>query len=322
MTGRTAVLIAALAATLALPDNAAALDHVTLFVSPTKLSAAPTSPLAGWKLSAAVVGATSPTSGETFGISLTRKFGNGRGEEVHGLRAAPAGTVTFDGRSGRWQARFGTLVTIGMTVTATGPARENAEPQGCRGALATVPVALRGSFVLRTGTTFFGTIRRVRLAGSVTFDRGGPVDCTAPAVETCSPSTVLTAVRQASSGPAATLLLSPDSGGWMTLSFADRGGPGAAGATWYHVVRIEHLGFDPLSGRPPTFGVSLPGALAVQGNGMFAASETSTETRGACRRVASTGTFTGSFRTRFAGWGARTAAFGPAGFARFVQESA
>ena len=34
------------------------------------------------------------------------------------------------------------------------------------------------------------------------------------------------------------------------------------------------------------------------------------------------GTLTGSFRTRFAGWGARTAAFGPAGFARYAHESA
>jgi hypothetical protein len=110
------VLIAALAATLALPGNAAALDHVTLFVSPTKLSAAPTSPLAGWKLSAAVVGATSPTSGETFGISLTRKFGNGRGEEVHGLRAAPAGTGTF---TGSFRTRF---AGWGARTAAFGPA--------------------------------------------------------------------------------------------------------------------------------------------------------------------------------------------------------
>ena len=322
MTGRSALVIAAVAATLALPANAAAVDHVTLFVSPAKLSTAPESPLASWNLSAAVVGAASPATRETFGVTLTRRFGSGRGEELHGLRAAPAGTVTFDGRSGRWQARFATVLTISMTVTATGPAQEIAESQGCRGALAKVPVALRGSFVLRTGTAFFGTISRVRLTGSVTFNRGGTVDCSAPAVANCSPSTVLTAARQASSGPAVTLLVSPDSGGWMTLSFADRAGPAAAGTTWYHVMRLERLGFDPLAGRPPTFDVSLPASLRVQGDGTFAASETTTDTRGACRRVATSGTFTGSFRTRFSGWGARTAAFGPAGFARFAQESA
>ena len=131
MTGRTALLVAAVGAALAVPGNAAAVDHVTLFVSPTTLSQP------GWKLSAAVVGPTERSARETFGISLTRKLGNGRGEEQHGLRAAPAGTVSFDGRNGRWRARFGTVVAIGMTLTATGPARELGESQGCRGAFAT-----------------------------------------------------------------------------------------------------------------------------------------------------------------------------------------
>jgi hypothetical protein len=319
MTSRAALVIAAVGAALAAPGNAAAVDHVTLFVAPTKLSAAQKDPLAGWNLSAAVVGATSPTARETFGISLSRRFGNARGDELHGLRAAPARTIFFDGTSGRWQARFGTLLTVDMTVRATGPAQEIGESQGCRGAFAKVPVALRGGFVLRTGTAFFKTISRVRLVGSVTFNRGGVPDCGAPAAAACSPSTVLTAVRQASGGPAATLLLSPDSGGWMTLSFADRA---AGSATWYHVMRLERLGFDPLGGRPPVFGVSLPASLRVQGEGAFAASDTTTDTRGTCRRVDTSGTFTGSFRTRFSGWGARTAGFGPAGFARVAQESA
>ena len=314
MTGRTALLIAAVGAALAVPGNAGAVDHVTLFVSPTKL------PQAGWNLSAAVVGPAAAGGRETFGISLTRAFANRRGEELHGLRATPAGTIAFDGRSGRWRARIGPFVTIDMAVTAVGPERAIGESQGCRGALSTVPVRLRGSFVLRTGTSFFGTIRRLGLAGSVTFSRGGPVDCAAPAAETCSPSTVLTAQRQASTGPAATLLLSPDAGGWLTLSFADRDARTAV--TWYHVMRIERLGFDPLAGALPSFGVDLPAALAVRGTGSFTATETTSGTSGPCRRVAATGTFTGSFRTRFAGWGARVAVFGPSGFAGFAQESA
>ena len=112
-----------------------------------------------------------------------------------------------------------------MTVTATGAARDVGESQGCRGAFASVPVALRGSFVLRTGTAFFGSIRRLRLAGSVTFNRGGAVDCAAPVVETCSPSTVLTALREGGRRPDGDAAGSPDAGGWMTLSFADRGDP-------------------------------------------------------------------------------------------------
>jgi hypothetical protein len=315
LTGRGAALIAAVAAALALPDNAAAVDHLTLFVAPAKLSSA-------WMLSAAVVGPTSPGGRETFGVTLTRRLANGRGEEQHGLRAAPVSTITFDGRSGRWQARFGTLLTIGMTVTATGPAQELAESQGCRGAFARVPVVLRGTFALRTGTRFFDTIRRARLTGSVTFNRKGAVECAPAAAATCAASTVLSAVRQAAGGPAATLLLSPDAGGWITLSVADRGGPLPAGVTWYHVMRLERLGFDPLAGTPLNLDVRLPAALAVRGSGTFSASETSTDTRGACRQVAAEGTFTGTFRTRFAGWGARTAVFGPAGFARFAHESA
>jgi hypothetical protein len=315
MTGRTALLVA-VGAALAVPGNAAAVDHVTLFVSPTTL------PQPGWKLSAAVVGPTERAARETFGISLTRKLGNGRGEEQHGLRAAPPGTVSFDGRNGRWRARFGTVAVIDMSVTASGTAREIGEYQGCRGAFATVPVRLRGSFALRTGTSFFGTIRRVELAGSVTFNRGGRVDCAGSAFEICSPSSVLTAARQGSAGPAATLLLSPDAGGWLTLSFADRGGALPVGITWYHVLRAERLGFDPLAGRPPTIVVELPAALAVQGSGRFAATETSTGMRGECRRVTTTGIFTGSFRTRFAGWGARMVAFRRSELASFAEESA
>lgn len=67
---------------------------------------------------------------------------------------------------------------------------------------------------------------------------------------------------------------------------------------------------------------SCPPALVVQGSGMFAAAGTSTDTRGECRRTTAGGTFTGGFRTRFAGWGARTATFGPAGFASVARESA
>ena len=315
MTGRTALSIAAVGAALAAPGQAAAVDHITLYVSSTPLSQP------GWKLSAAVVRPTERSARETFGISLTRKLRNGSGEEQHGLRAAPAGTVSFDGRNGRWRARFGTTVAVGMSLTATGSARELGESQGCSGAFATVPVSLRGSFVLRTGTSFFGTIRRLVLSGSVTFNRGGPVDCSAPAFEICSPSSVLTAVRQRSAGPAATLLLSPDAGGWLTLSFADRGGALPVGVTWYHVMRAERLGFDPLAGRPPSIAVDLPAALAVRGSGTFAATETTKGSRGECNRVTTTGTFAGSFRTRFAGWGARTVAYDRSVLASFTEEA-
>ena len=58
-TCRTVVLAATLLA-LALPGRAGAVDHVVLYVAPTKLATAASGPLAPWRLSAAVVGARSP----------------------------------------------------------------------------------------------------------------------------------------------------------------------------------------------------------------------------------------------------------------------
>ena len=60
----------------------------------------------------------------------------------------------------------------------------------------------------------------------------------------------------------------------------------------------------------------------MRGRGTFAATETTRGTRGECQRVTTTGTFVGTFGTRFAGWGARTLAFGRSGFATFAEESA
>jgi hypothetical protein len=188
MKRHTIVFAVALVATLALPVRAYAIDHVVLFVSPTSIAAPTTkategkprpNPLAAWKLSAAVVGETSPGAKEIFGVSLRRAFMNGRVEELHGFRAAPAHTVSFDGQSGRWEARLGNRLTVSMVLTATGVPQPIGESQGCRGGLAEVPVELRGTFVLRTGTKFFKTIRRDRLAGSVTFNPTGRLHATA-----------------------------------------------------------------------------------------------------------------------------------------------
>ena len=317
--GRTLVLAAAMAA-LAVPGRAEAVDLVVLHVAPTRLDTAASGPLAPWLFSAAVVGARSPGSRETFGVSLTRRSVDGRTEEIHGVRAAPAGTVAFNGDAGRWRAQLGTTLMIRMTIAAAGREQPVEESQGCRGDLVTVPVALRGTFVLRTGTGFFGTIRRLALRGSVTYNRGGPLDCGAPASARCTPSTVFTASRRSAVVPAATVLLSPDAGGWLTLSFADRIASAPAGAAWYHVLRLERLGFDPLTGRPPTLAVDLPAALPVRGSGTFTAAST-TESAGLCRRLESTGAFTGSFQTRFAGWGDRIAAFAPADLARYAESA-
>jgi hypothetical protein len=327
MNRRAVFVVVALAATLALPGRAAALDHVTLFVSPTSIAAAPTikakkgkprpNPLNAWKLSAAVVGETSPGAKEIFGVSLRRAFMNGRAEELHGFRAAPAHTVSFDGRSGRWEARFGDRLTVSMAVTATGVAKPVGESQGCRGVFAEVPVELRGTFVLRTGTKFFKTIRSTRLAGSVTFNPTGPVDCTQPPSDSCTPLTVLSASHQVSGLPAAMMLMSPDSGGRMTLSFADRGNAAVDYATWYHVMRFDSLGFNPLAGELPTIAARMPATLSVRGSGTFKAGQSAQS--GPCGTVSATGKFIGTFRTRFAGWGARTVRFDAGDYARYEE---
>jgi hypothetical protein len=328
MKRRTVVLVVGLAATLTLPGRAYAIDHIALFVSPTSIAPAPAkeakrdkqrpNPLASWRLSAAVVAATSPGGKEIFGVSLRRSFMSGRAEELHAFRAVPARTVTFDGRTGRWQARFGSHLTVTMTITTTGAMQPIGESQGCRGALVQVPVQLRGSFVLRTGTKFFKTIRRARLSGTVTFNPSGPVDCTPPSADSCTPSSSLGATKLASGSLGVTVLMSPDSGGWMSLSFADRRASAFDGATWYHVMFVR--GINPLSGQLPIIDARLPPTLPLQGDGTFTAQQTSMETRGACRTVSAIGTFSGTFRTRFAGWGARAVNLNPADYAGYSED--
>lgn len=266
-----------------------------------------------------MAGPTSPGGKQIFGVSLSRAFMNGHAEELHAFRAAPSHTVTFDGQRGRWEARFGGLLTVEMTITATGAPQAVGESQGCRGELAQVPVDLRGSLILRTATKFFRTIRHARLTGNVTFNPGGPVDCTLPQAGSCTQSSTLSVTKQGSGFPSVTLLMSPDSGGWTSLSFADRRASAFDGATWYHVMRVA--GLNPLAGLLPTIAARLPATHPIQGRGAFTAQQTSIETHGSCRTVSATGTFTGTFRTQFAGWGARAVILDPAGYAQYREES-
>jgi hypothetical protein len=194
-------------------------------------------------------------------------------------------------------------------------------PLPCRGNFSHVAVTLRGRFVLRTGTKFFRTIRRVSLPGVVSFASGGLVDCTAQPPTECGASSVLSAsTSQGQPGLPATLLMSPDEKGWTTLSFADRSAASSAepSATWYHVMYA--VGSNPLSGELPLITARLARPLPIRGSGTFAAQQTSTATNGACRSVLTTGTFNGTFRTRFAGWGTRTATFTGAAYARYSEE--
>lgn len=295
------VLVAAIAATLALPARAYAVDHAVLIISPTKLAAHP-----AWHVHARIVDAAYAGQ-ETFGISLTRSFLKGRAEEQHEFAPASERTFTFDGQHGRWDAALGVVggrsnaVTVRMDIAATGAPQPVGESQGCRGAFVQVPVALRGTFALRTGTGFFKTIRRSSFTGIVIFNPGGQVDCTPLASTECSAKSRSLSFSQAlASSSSAQVLMGTNQGGWMSLAFADRR---VVSSPWYHVMRISR--FNPLSGQLPTISTRIPTGLPIRGSGTFAARSTSTETKGECQTISTTGSFKGTFHTSFAGWGPR-----------------
>jgi hypothetical protein len=330
--GRSIVLIVAVGAALALPARGYAVDHLVLDISPTSIAApvsakaskqerARVKALAPWRLHGRVVGRDFYRLGdpEIFGVTLSRLFPGGRGYELHAFNAAPRQTVTFDGQRGRWEARFGTALTLSMQIEGTGAQESTDPPLPCLGGFAKVPVTLRGTFVFRTGTKFFRTIRRVTLTGLMTFAPTGLVDCT-PLLPSsvCGRSTTLSLSHRLSGTSDAALLMSPDENGWTTLSVADRRAASSAGYTWYHVMYA--LGFNPLAGQLPTIAVRLASPLPIQGSGTFTARQTSTETNGACSAVTTTGTFTGLFRARFAGWGMRTVRLNPADDARYRED--
>jgi hypothetical protein len=331
MAPRGFVLIAAVGIALTLPARGYAVDHVVLDISSTRISAlAPAKAskqerariraLARWRLHGRVVGRDfyRPHDAEIFGLTLTRVFANG--SELHALRAAPTQTVTFDGERGRLEATFGKTLVVRMEIVPRSPSHPVDAPLPCRGNFAQVAVTLRGSFVLRTGTKFFGTIRRASFPGTVSF-AAGPVDCTPQSSTACDVSSVLSASTSGPSGLPVSLLASPDEDGWTTLSFPDRSAGSAAepSATWYHVMYA--LGFNPLSGQLPAITARLSGRSAIRGSGTFTAEQSSTTTTsGACQSVVTTGTFNGTFRTSFAGWGARTVRFTAADSARYSEQ--
>jgi hypothetical protein len=289
------------AGALALPAPALAIDHVSLFVSPSALDKP------GWRLTASVP-APERLGGEIVGVTLRRAFLDGRAEERHALRASvrTVRTVSFDGRRGRWNVRdyLGPVLNANMRIVATGAARPRNDPFGCRGAFVQVPVVLRGTFALRTGTAFFGTVRRVRLRGVVIFNSGGPVDCTPPSSTLCTPSTALTAWNADSTQ---TVTATPNASGWLSLGFRDPAGTTpVANSAWYHWMSVSQ--FDPLTGQLPTLELRAPSTLPIAGTGTFTAGETSESQSGPCQTTTVKGTFTGTFRARFAGWGMREVA--------------
>jgi hypothetical protein len=207
-----------------------------------------------------------------------------------------------------------------MDIVSRGPPDPVEAPLPCRGDFAQVAVTLRGSFVLHSGTKFFRTIRRVTLRGTLNFAAGGVVDCTPQSASVCDISSVLSASTRRRSELPVALMMSPDERGWTTLSFPDRSAASAAEptATWYHVTYA--LGFDPLSVQLPAITARMIRRSPIRGSGSFTSQQTTTTTRGSCRSVVTTGTLNGTFRTSFAGWGARTVRFTAADSARYTEQ--
>jgi len=291
------VAVLAAAGALALPAPALAVDHVSLFVYPSALSAGQ-----GWRLTATVP-APELVGGRLVGATLTRRFRNGEVEERHALRASTVTpSVSFDGRRGRWNLRnqVGSVLTANMAIRATGAAQPLAQYQQCTGAFAQVPVSLTGTFVLRTGTAFFSTIRRVRLRGLVVFNRAGPVACGQVATA-CTAATWLSATTPDIS---ASLYATPDARGSIGLTFREQIGGQVGAPAWYHGLTVSGLG--PVTGSPPSVDVRVPPSLPLSGGGTFTAGESSETTAGACSVKRVRGTFAGSFQARFAGWGLMT----------------
>lgn len=275
------------------PPSALAVDHVSLNVLPSPLGVG-----ADWYVRGYVPAIELYRGKELLGVTLTRKFRSGTAEEIHGLRASlETKTISFDGRRGRWNVGglVGPVLTANLAIVATGPARPVGSYVWCSGAFAQVPVSLRGTFVLRTGTTFFGNVRRVRLRGLVTFNQGGPVDCTNTAPAACSPSETVMGSNRAGVNVTA----SPS---WFGVQVRE---PIAAStAAWYHVFGVTTPGtFAPAL---PRIDVRAPPAVPIQGTATFTAREPAGAPTGPCKGIATPGVFNGSFNVRYTGWGART----------------
>lgn len=323
-----AALIVMFGVALALPAQGYAADHIVLDIAPTSIAGHTSlhaskkqrdrvKSLAPWRLSGRVVDRDYYRFGdpEIFGVSFSRSFTGNRDRELHAFRAAPTRTLTFDGNRGRWEATFANALVLKMDITVAGMPQPADPPLACRGTFVRVPVKLRGSFVLRTSTSFFGTIRSVSLQGYITYSPAALVDCS-PAPP--SPASQLGAWHRSSPISDAMLLMSSEESGWTTLTFADRRAASSAGYTWYHVMFAVDA--NPLSGRLPTISARLPSTARIRGSGTFNAQQISTEQEGACTKTTATGALNGTFRTRFAGWGSRSVTYAAADSASYSEK--
>lgn len=287
-------VLVALAVALALPSGAHAAGYTILWVNSTKVAP-------GWTLGGSVVsGDYYAGTDDVFGLTLSRGFAGGRGEEKHALRAHHGrSTVSFAARSGRWRTtgQLGTTVQVDMRIVATGSARPVTQELGCRGGFERVPVRLDGTFTLRTGTAFFKTIRRTQLRGLMT-TAVGAVDCSRPAPERCDSAYVTASLSLGEPRASATVTARA-----LTLQFMDVFPHGRF--TWYH--GMTYRGYDALVGSLPSFSIPAATGSPIRGSASFAGVRSADTMYGACVTTSTFGNAQGTLTTTFAGWGTRIA---------------
>jgi hypothetical protein len=310
MLGRIAIVVAGLTVALALPGRSLALGDVSLYLPPTALGTPP-SKLAAWTLQAWADDGSAPY------VTLERLSANRRVRETHILNGGVA-SLTFDGKRGSFQAQVGTALQVSMAIAAT---RSSGPVIDCSGRMR-VPIVLRGTFVLGTGTRFFGTIHRSRATGVVWFKAEAPPDCSAPTSPAlCAPGSAfgVGGIEAVARGRLMTWA-SPAIRPWTSatiLAFGPVSPEAVVGPSpeWSHVMTV--FGLNPLTGALPTLTVHMPPWSPIQGDGTFTARQTSEQIDNGCRTATTTGAFEGSFRAQFAGWGVRTLQIGPSDTASY-----
>ena len=300
LTGVGSVVILGLAAVLFLPQSGGAVaDDVVLRLAPVTL-AHPPGKLAAWTLEGGA------GNGVLAWLNLRRSYRNGRAEGLHTVAMIGGPSVAFDGKHGSFEADLGRSLSVKMAITATATTGTVVDCDG----RTRMPVELRGQLTLRTGTRFFGTVRRSHLSGVVYFNGEPPPSCTRPPtiVAPCPRGSTLY-VNQ----PPAFLGMSnfsptlPDSVSTM-LAFGPISPEQVTGSApeWSHIMRVPTYR---VRGILPTLTVGLPASSPIRGSGMFTGEQTTETMQDGCQRVTTNGTFEGALRTHFTGWGARSIRF-------------